>query len=335
MIAALFYSTLPMTADGFAHHDVPVLKRRNQTLMKNVGFAAAHWGMLIWAMLIASSFFAAAQVSQSIDPILLTGLRLLFSALMFLPLLLLKKSSPISIQGLLAHAVLGLLLATYFGSLFEALRYTSAVNTATLYTLVPLMTLFFEVFLLPSPNLKTRLLPMLIAAAGAVLLTLKGSAPGQMPALYPVLVFGAGCLAMALYSPLSQRFKAKALKGRDPVAMTFWNMLFGSLFLLVFCLFSGGWRSALQLSTLDIGWLVYLALFGTLATFWLLHRAIGVIAPSTVISYVYLNTLFVTLLHWFWFRQQPLPLEITGAALVGVGMLALVISSRNARTVTA
>lgn len=303
--------------------------------MKNVGFAAAHWGMLIWAILIAASFFAAAQVSQSIDPILLTGLRLLFSALMFLPLLLLKNTSPVSGKGLLAHAVLGLLLAMYFGSLFEALRYTSAVNTATLYTLVPLMTLLFEVFLLPNPSLKTRLLPMSTAAIGAVLLTLKGSAPGQLPALYPVLVFGAGCLAMALYSPLSQRFKVRALKGRDPVTMTFWNMLFGALFLLVFCLFSGGWRSALQLSTLDIGWLMYLAVFGTLATFWLLHRAIGVIAPSTVVSYVYLSTLFVTVLHWFWLRQQPLMIEILGAALVGIGMLALVLSSRNTRTVTA
>lgn len=303
--------------------------------MKNVGFAAAHWGMLIWAILIAASFFAAAQVSQSIDPILLTGLRLLFSALMFLPLLLLKNTSPVSGKGLLAHAVLGLLLATYFGSLFEALRYTSAVNTATLYTLVPLMTLLFEVFLLPNPSLKTRLLPMSTAAIGAVLLTLKGSAPGQLPALYPVLVFGAGCLAMALYSPLSQRFKVRALKGRDPVTMTFWNMLFGALFLLVFCLFSGGWRSALQLSTPDIGWLMYLAVFGTLATFWLLHRAIGVIAPSTVVSYVYLSTLFVTVLHWFWLRQQPLMIEILGAALVGIGMLALVLSSRNTRTVTA
>nr|WP_251010067.1 DMT family transporter [Pseudomonas fluorescens] len=291
--------------------------------------------MLIWAILIAASFFAAAQVSQSIDPILLTGLRLLFSALMFLPLLLLKTTSPVSGKGLLAHAVLGLLLATYFGSLFEALRYTSAVNTATLYTLVPLMTLLFEVFLLPNPSLKTRLLPMSTAAIGAVLLTLKGSAPGQLPALYPVLVFSAGCLAMALYSPLSQRFKARALKGRDPVTMTFWNMLFGALFLLVFCLFSGGWRSALQLSTLDIGWLMYLAVFGTLATFWLLHRAIGVIAPSTVVSYVYLSTLFVTVLHWFWLRQQPLMIEILGAALVGIGMLALVVSSRNTRTVTA
>lgn len=117
--------------------------------------------------------------------------------------------------------------------------------------------------------------------------------------------------------------------------MTFWNMLFGALFLLVFCLFSGGWRSALQLSTLDIGWLMYLAVFGTLATFWLLHRAIGVIAPSTVVSYVYLSTLFVTVLHWFWLRQQPLMIEILGAALVGIGMLALVLSSRNTRTVTA
>lgn len=303
--------------------------------MKHVGFAAAHWGMLIWAMLIASSFLAAAQVSQTIDPILLTGLRLLFSALMFLPLLLLNNTSPISIRGLLAHAVLGLLLATYFGSLFEALRYTSAVNTATLYTLVPLMTLFFEAFLLPSPSLKTRLLPMLVAAIGALLLTLKGSVPGQLPTLYPVLVFGAGCLAMAFYSPLSQRFKTSALQGRDPVAMTFWNMLFGALFLLVFCLFSGGWRSGLQLSMLDLGWLVYLALFGTLATFWLLHRAIGVIAPSTVISYVYLNTLFVTVLHWFWLRQQPMASEIIGATLVGVGMLALVVSSRSGKTATA
>ncbi|KAB0505985.1 MULTISPECIES: DMT family transporter [Pseudomonas] len=303
--------------------------------MKQVGFAEAHWGMLIWAMLIASSFFAAAEVGQSIDPILLTGLRLLFSALIFLPLLLLKNTSPISAKGLLAHAVLGLLLATYFGSLFEALRYTTAVNTATLYTLVPLMTLFFEVFLLPSPSLKTRLLPMSIAAIGALLLILKGAAPGELPALYPVLVFGVGCLAMALYSPLSQRFKAKTLKGRDPVAMTFWNMLFGSLFLFVFCLFNGGWRSGAQLSASDMFWLVYLALFGTLATFWLLHRAIGVISPSTVISYVYLNTLFVTLFHWVWLREQPALIEVTGAVLVGVGMLALVITSRNAKTVTA
>ena len=298
--------------------------------MKHTGFAAAHVGMLLWALLIAASFSAAAQVSQAIDPILLTGLRLLFCALVFLPLLLFKGDTAMTARGLFGHAVLGLLLAVYFGSLFEALRYTSAVNTGTMFTLVPLLTLLFEAVLMPDSNLKQRVLPMLIAAAGAVLLVLKGAGPGELPSLYAVSVYGVGCLAMALYSPLSQRLKASSLKGRGPVGMTFWNMLFGALFLLAFCGFSGGWRSASLLTVSDFWWLIYLAVFATLATFWLLHRAIGVIAPSSVISYIYLSTLFLTLFHWFWLRQSPLPLEIIGALLVGVGMLALLMSSRRA-----
>ncbi|MGF6284869.1 DMT family transporter [Pseudomonas silensiensis] len=297
--------------------------------MKHTGFVAAHVGMLLWALLIAASFSAAAQVSQAIDPILLTGLRLLFCALVFLPLLLIKGDTAMTARGLSGHAVLGLLLAVYFGSLFEALRYTSAVNTGTMFALVPLLTLLFEAVLMPDSALKQRVLPMLIAAAGAVLLVLKGAGPGELPSLYAVSVYGVGCLAMALYSPLSQRLKASSLKGRGPVGMTFWNMLFGALFLLAFCGFSGGWRSVSLLTVSDFWWLIYLAVFATLATFWLLHRAIGVIAPSSVISYIYLSTLFLTLFHWFWLRQSPLPLEIIGALLVGVGMWALLMSSRR------
>ncbi|MHC8360576.1 DMT family transporter [Pseudomonas sp. LS2P72] len=297
--------------------------------MKHTGFVAAHVGMLLWALLIAASFSAAAQVSQAIDPILLTGLRLLFCALVFLPLLLFKGDTAMTARGLFGHAVLGLLLAVYFGSLFEALRYTSAVNTGTMFTLVPLLTLLFEAVLMPDSNLKQRVLPMLIAAAGAVLLVLKGTGPGELPSLYAVSVYGVGCLAMALYSPLSQRLKAGSLQSRGPVGMTFWNMLFGALFLLAFCGFSGGWRSASLLTVSDFWWLMYLAVFATLATFWLLHRAIGVIAPSSVISYIYLSTLFLTLFHWFWLRQSPLPLEIIGALLVGIGMWALLMSSRR------
>ncbi|KAB0499894.1 DMT family transporter [Pseudomonas vancouverensis] len=297
--------------------------------MKTTGFAAAHAGMLLWALLIAASFSAAAQVSQAIDPVLLTGLRLLLCALVFLPLLLLNGGISLTGRALLGHSVLGLLLALYFGSLFEALRYTSAVNTGTMFTLVPLLTLVFEAVLTPDSQLRQRVLPVLIAATGAVLLILKGTAPGEFPSLYALTVYGIGCLAMALYAPLSQRLKASSLKGRGPATMTFWNMLSGAMFLLTFCGLSGGWRSASLLTLKDFYWLLYLALFATLATFWLLHRAIGVIAPSAVISYIYLSTLLITLFHWLWLRQSPLPLEIAGALLVGCGMLALLWSSRR------
>ncbi|MCU7649757.1 DMT family transporter [Pseudomonas piscis] len=296
--------------------------------MNPVNFTQANLGMLLWAALIAASFFAAAQVGQAIDPVLLTALRLLFSALLFVPLLWFKGFCVPNLSGLAAHGVLGLLLALYFGSLFEALRYTSAVNTGTLYTLVPLLTLLFEGWLLPGDSRKRRLLPMLTAAAGALLLILKGGAPGQWPSWYAVGVYTLGCLAMAAYPPLSQRFKARSLQGRSPAAMTFWNMLFGSLFLFIACLASGGWHSAALLTGHDLAWLLYLALFATLATFWLLHRAIGVIAPSTVISYVYLSTLFLTLFHWSWLGQAPRLGEMFGALLVALGMFGLVRSSR-------
>lgn len=303
--------------------------------MKQVGFAAAHWGMLLWAALVASSFYAAAEVTTAIDPVLLTALRLLISATLFLPLLLLKGEARLTQGALLGHAGLGFLLAVYFASLFLALRHTSALNTALLYALVPLMTLGFEVVLLPSNDGKKRLLPMTTAAAGAILLIAGNSTKTVLPDAYPVLLYGVGCLAMALYSPLSQHLKGSVLQGRSPVGMTFWNMLFGALFLFAFTAFSGGWRSASTLSIGDLAWLGYLALFTTLGTFWLLHRAVGVIAPATVISYIYLSTLFATLVHWLWHGQQPAPLGVAGAVLVGLGMLGLVMISRQALATSA
>ncbi|MEE4885246.1 DMT family transporter [Pseudomonas alliivorans] len=302
--------------------------------MKDAGFSTAHGGMVIWAALIASSFFAAGYVSQAVDPVLLTGLRLLFSALLFLPILLVKGNLSMSMSRLRCHCVLGLLLAVYFGSLFEALRYTSAVHTATLYTLVPLMTLCFEVALMQGMILKGRVFPMLTAAVGAVLLIVAGSHADATPSLYALVVYGVGCLAMALYSPLSQRYKLKALSDTSPVAMTFWNMLFGALFLLLIAAVTGGWRTGAELVAIDVFWLFYLALFGTLGTFWLLHRAIGVIGSSTVISYVYLSTLFVTLSRWF-LGEQPVSMGVTGALLVLLGMVALVLKSRQRKLATA
>lgn len=300
-----------------------------------IGFAAAHWGMLLWAIFLASSFMAAGQVSRNVDPMLLTALRLFFSALMFLPMLLLKNKSPITVKGLLAHSALGLLLAIYFGTLFEALRYTTSVNTAMMYALVPLLTLGCETFVLPGSKLSGRLLPMLTAAIGALMLILKGAAPGELPSVYAVSVYTVGCIAMAIYSPLSQRFKEGSLKGRPPAVMTFWNMLFGALCLFLVCLVTGGWRTLWQVSPSDLFWLVYLAMFGTLATFWLLHRAIGAIPSSTVISYVYLSTLFTALVHWTWLNEPPQLFELAGALLVGVGMFGLIRSSRQPKAVPA
>lgn len=297
--------------------------------MSGTSLMRAHYGMVVWAALIATSFFAAAEVSPAVDPIFLTVLRLAFSASLFLPMVVARREMPNGLAGLSGHAFLGLLLAIYFASLFEALRYTSAVTTALMYALVPLGTLCFELFLIRRSAV-FRAVPMAIAALGAIVLIDKDTDANTRSLAYPLIVFGVGCVAMAAYSPLSQRLKEAGLRGSSPAVMTFWNMTFGAGFLGCYSLVTGGWRSAASLQWNDVGWIVYLAVFATLSTFYLLHRAIGILTPAMVTSYIYLSTVMSTAAHWYWLHQYPGIVDLMGMALVLAAMTVLVTMSRRA-----
>ncbi len=73
-----------------------------------------------------------------------------------------------------------------------------------------------------------------------------------------------------------------------------------------------------------------LPLSATLATFWLLHRAIERLPPATVIAYSYLSGLFALLLQALGFGRTASPLAGSGAGLILVGMAWLI--RRSGRT---
>ncbi|MBT8769342.1 DMT family transporter [Metapseudomonas boanensis] len=279
----------------------------------------AHASMLLWALLVALSFFAAAEVNPALDALPLTALRLLLSAAMFLPFLLRRPSLPNG-RALTAHAVLGFLLALYFGSLFEALKHTTALDTALLYVSVPLLTLAGERLLLRRSVLQ-RLWPTLVAALGA--LALLGLDRAHFDA-YAYGLYGLGCLAMALYAPLSQCLKPWLGEQRSAASLACGNLLAGGLLLALASTLGQRWEGLRGVSTSDFAWLLYLALSATLATFWLLHRAIHSLPPATVIAYSYLSGLFALLLQSAWLDHAPAPLAWAGALLILFGMAWLV-----------
>ncbi len=276
----------------------------------------AHASMLLWALLVALSFFAAAKVDPVLDALPLTSLRLLLSASLFLPFLLARRPSLPDGRALLAHAALGGLLAIYFGSLFEALKHTQALDTALLYVSVPLLTLGGERLLLGKPVLQ-RLWPTLVAALGA--LALLGLDNAHFDA-YAYALYGVGCLAMALYAPLSQRLRPWIGAERSPAALACGNLLAGGLLLALACTLTQRWEGLQGFAWQDFGWLLYLALTATLATFWLLHRAIHWLPPATVIAYSYLSGLFALLLQSYLQGRAPAPLAWLGAALIVLGI---------------
>jgi drug/metabolite transporter (DMT)-like permease len=290
----------------------------------------AHASMLLWALLVALSFFAAAEVNPTLDALPLTALRLLLSGSLFLPFLLLRRNGLPGGRALLAHALLGGLLALYFGSLFEALKHTKALDTALLYVSVPLLTVGGERLLLRKPVLQ-RLWPTLVAALGALALLGLDNAHFDT---YAYSVYGVGCFAMALYGPLSQRLKPWLGSERSAASVACGNLLAGGLLLALASTLGQRWEGLQGIALRDVAWLFYLALTATLATFWLLHRAIHWLPPATVIAYSYLSGLFALLLQSFWLHKAPAPLAWAGAVLIVLGMLWLARLS-PARTVTA
>jgi drug/metabolite transporter (DMT)-like permease len=75
------------------------------------------------------------------------------------------------------------------------------------------------------------------------------------------------------------------------------------------------------LQAADLAWLAFLALFGTLATFWLQHHAARHIAPASLLAYSYLSTLCALLIQAGLNRQLPSTDSWIGAAAILLGLL--------------
>ena len=109
-------------------------------------------------------FIASTKLSGVIDSISLTLYRFVLAVIILAPVILIKKSIEKNYFKLFPRAmIIGLFYALYFIGMFKALETTTALNTGTLYTLVPLMMKRFYVysFLKKKMNLKQLFLYIL------------------------------------------------------------------------------------------------------------------------------------------------------------------------------
>ena len=110
----------------------------------------AHIYILIASILVAGSFIASYKLAVLIDPFSLIFLRFIISIIVLAPFIIRKKDYVSKIKYSFFRAlIISLFYSSFFILMFKALKTTSALNTATLYTLVPLLTavlymLFFK-----------------------------------------------------------------------------------------------------------------------------------------------------------------------------------------------
>jgi drug/metabolite transporter (DMT)-like permease len=211
--------------------------------------------------------------------------------------------------------------------MFLSLRYTSALNTSVIFALVPSISGGYALLFVGERLRKEQLLALAFGLVGVVWVIFRGDLSQFFAMEWNKgdLIFLGGCFAMGLYTPL-----VKILHRGEPMAiMTFWVLVTGSLWLLLF--------AGAQMTTVDwvavpaFAWLgvAYLAVFTTIITFFLTQFAVPYLGPTRVTSYSYLYPGFVLVIDLLLGHGLP-PLRVIPGVLV---VLAAMVVLQNIKDV--
>lgn len=290
-----------------------------------------HLVMLLNILLVSTSFPIGAAITHALEPAALNCLRFALAAAVFALLVTLRGEwrRPRVRDGL-RYLLLAGSLVGFFVAMFEALRLTSAVNTSSLFTLVPLFSAAIAWPLVGQRTPPRQLAFMLLAAFGALWVVSKGSFANALALRFGQgdLIFLAGCVSLAAFSPLTRRLDV----GENLLSQTFWTLLVGTVMLALI--------GADDLATMDwqavpaTAWsgIAYLAVFTTAVTFYLLEYASLRLPAAKVMSYNYLTPSFVVLLEALRTGGAPAPTVLIGAGITAMATLFLQLSATPATT---
>jgi drug/metabolite transporter (DMT)-like permease len=273
----------------------------------------AHFLVILNTFLVAGSFIASQKIAGLIHPISLTLLRFVLASILLSPFIFFNSTKREKLTNTFPRAMMiSLFYSLYFIAFFKALEITTALNTGTLYTLVPLVTAILCIFFFKERISPFQLLIYLCGIVGTVTIVFKGEL--SLLLHFSInrgdFIFLSAVLFMAIYSILTKFLHQEE---DDVLVLVFMTLIGGCLWMF----------AALMLMDIPLQWgritgnalfyMLYLVIGATLMTVYLTQKASIIIGPKKVMAYVYINPASIALLLYL----------IEGATLtwdIGVGI---------------
>ena len=256
----------------------------------------AHLLVLLATFLIAGSFIASQKLSGVIDPISLTLCRFVFASLILAPFIVFNKKYRTKVLATLPRGmIIGLFYSLYFIGLFKALESTTALNTGTIFTLVPLLTAILSIFFLKQKFYLVQLITYIVGILGTCIVIFKGDL--ELFLNFQLnqgdIIFLFAIIAMALYS-ISTKLLHR--KGDELIVLVFTTLFSGILWMFLSVVIMDTPLQWEKLTGSLIYYMVYLIIGATLITVYLYQQAAISIGPKKVMAYVYLNPVAIAFL---------------------------------------
>ncbi len=263
----------------------------------------AHFMVFIATFLVAGSFIASAKLSGVIDSISLTLYRFVLAAIILAPIILIKKEFRAKIVSTFPRAmIIGLFYSLYFIGMFKALETTTALNTGTLYTLVPLMTGILCIFFFKEKMSLKQLFIYFIGIIGTCIVVFK--ADFELFLGFSLsegdIIFLLASTSMALYSIF---LKLLHRKGDILLVLVFTTLIGGCFWMFI----------TMQVLNIPFGWekikgnlfywMSYLVIGTTVVTLYLYQKSSIILGPKKLMAYVYLSPAMVAILSFIIEKQ--------------------------------
>ncbi len=281
-----------------------------------------HAQLLLARSLVATSFIVGAMITHGLAPERLTLVRFAVATLLFAPYVVWRHGWVLpSARQVAGYAAISASLVVFFWSMFEALRLTSSLNAAALFTMMPCISAVYAAVLVRERLGGLRLTALVLGAVGALWIIFRGDPQLLLGLAFNKgdLIFLGGVYAMALYTPLVRRFS----RNEPAAVMSFWVLATGTGWLLLLnnrAVFETDW-TGVEMNV--YAGIVYLAVFPTILSFFIMQHATLRLGPTRVMSYSYLTPALVVAIEWALGRGLPDPILLPGVAIIVAAMFVI------------
>ena len=282
--------------------------------------------MLAFSIFVSGSFTFGSLIANEINPELLTFYRFLLATIILGVILYFNKSIySHHLNNIWRYFVLGAIYSIYFVFMFVALRYTTTVSTAAIFTLLPLFAALLDRLFLRKSSPVLSWVALILSGMGALWIIFEGSINELFQFRFEEgeAIFLVGTIFYASYAII----QPKLFKGENIYVTTLGVLAAGSIILAISLILQQS-SFIVDKITFEVLWVIfYLAIFASIGSISCLNYASPRLSAPVVSAYTLLVPFWVILNDFVFFKIAPNMNMIVGAILIAFGLLILIYRS--------
>ena len=286
-----------------------------------------HLAMVFFSIFVSVSYVLGSLVANDIEPGAITAARFFIGACVMGALVFAVRNRKFEdFKSPWRFFVISFSIIIYFVLMFEALKTSTSLSLSVVFTLTPLIALFFEFFLKKPINFRA-LIGIILGALGALWVIFDGKFENLilLKVGYGELIFFWGCVGHSIYAILIPVLN----RGEDAASQTFGTLSAGFILLVLFFwqdIVGTNWT---QLSLLIWVTIIYLALVATALSAFLIQFAAKRLNASKVMAYTYAVPFWAALGDMFVGKGTPEPHLIFGGLIIAFALFLLISDNRK------